>query len=76
MFNFNHERWLIIVAVVRGARLVTEESFKWAMQRKVFGKPLIEQPVIRFKLAKMISETESVQNWRMFFVFFFVNFFF
>ncbi|KAJ3219303.1 hypothetical protein HDU67_001922 [Dinochytrium kinnereticum] len=63
MFNFNHERWLIIVAVIRGARLVTEECFKWAQQRMVFGKPLIEQPVIRFKLAKMISEVEAVQNW-------------
>ncbi|ORY49046.1 acyl-CoA dehydrogenase NM domain-like protein [Rhizoclosmatium globosum] len=63
MFNFNHERWLIIAAVNRGSRLVTEESFKWAVQRKVFGKPLIEQPVIRFKLAKMISEVESIQNW-------------
>ncbi|KAJ3199408.1 hypothetical protein HDU82_000440 [Entophlyctis luteolus] len=63
MFNFNHERWLIIAAVIRGSRLVTEEAFKWAAQRKVFGKPLIEQPVIRFKLAKMIAEVESVQNW-------------
>ena len=30
-----------------------EETFKWAMQRKVFGKPLIEQPVIREKLAQL-----------------------
>ncbi|KAI9332198.1 acyl-CoA dehydrogenase/oxidase [Obelidium mucronatum] len=63
MYNFNHERWLIICAVNRGSRLVTEEAFKWAVQRKVFGKPLIEQPVIRFKLAKMVAEVEAVQNW-------------
>ncbi|KAJ3111544.1 hypothetical protein HDU96_005605 [Phlyctochytrium bullatum] len=63
MFNFNHERWLIIAAVIRGARLVTEECFKWAQQRYVFGKLLIEQPVIRFKLGKMLSEIEACQNW-------------
>lgn len=27
---------------------------KWATQRKVFGKRLIDQPVIRFKLARMV----------------------
>ncbi|KAJ3135200.1 hypothetical protein HK100_002971 [Physocladia obscura] len=63
MFNFNHERWVIIATVNRQSRHVTEEAFKWAVQRKVFGKPLIEQPVIRFKLAKMIAEIESVHNW-------------
>jgi alkylation response protein AidB-like acyl-CoA dehydrogenase len=60
---FEIERWYITVSVVRGCRLVIEECFKWANQRMVFGKPLISQPVIRFKLAKMIAETESVQGW-------------
>jgi alkylation response protein AidB-like acyl-CoA dehydrogenase len=36
---------------------------KWANQREVFGKKLIEQPVIRFKLAKMVSETEAIYSW-------------
>jgi len=45
------------------ARRITEESFKWAHQRKVFGKPLIEQPVIRQKLAFMISRVEAIGNW-------------
>lgn len=40
-----------------------EESFKWAMQRKVFGRPLIEQPVIREKLAFMVTKVECIQNW-------------
>ncbi len=45
------------------SRLVVEECFKWANQRKVFGKKLIEQPVIRQKLAHMISELESIHSW-------------
>eukprot|EP00232_Nephroselmis_pyriformis_P022197 CAMPEP_0182864474 /NCGR_PEP_ID=MMETSP0034_2-20130328/7186_1 /TAXON_ID=156128 /ORGANISM="Nephroselmis pyriformis, Strain CCMP717" /LENGTH=515 /DNA_ID=CAMNT_0024996729 /DNA_START=72 /DNA_END=1619 /DNA_ORIENTATION=+ len=63
MANFNHERWLIICGVNRATRLVVEECLKWAVQRKVFGKPLMSQPVIRGKLAGMISEMEGVQNW-------------
>lgn len=49
MSNFNHERWMIIAASIRMSRLVTEECIKWANQRKVFGKRLIDQPVIRQK---------------------------
>lgn len=63
MANFNHERWLIVVAVVRATRLVIEECFKWAIQRKVFGKSLIEQPVIRLKLARMVAALEPVNHW-------------
>lgn len=63
MYNFNHERWLIIAQVVRGSRLVVEECFKWANQRIVFNKKLLEQPVIRNKLANMIAQVEAVHNW-------------
>lgn len=63
MSNFNHERWGMAVAGNRHARLITEECIKWAAQRKVFGKSLLEQPVIRNKLAHMIGEVESVNAW-------------
>ncbi|KAI8920674.1 acyl-CoA dehydrogenase [Entophlyctis helioformis] len=63
MYNFNHERWVMCCAAIRFARLVVEECFKWANQRKVFGKSLLEQPVIRNKLAHMIAEVEAHQNW-------------
>ena len=63
MYNFNHERWGIVCMVNRFSRLVLEECFKWAHQRQIFGKKLIDQPVIREKLAFMVSEIEGVQNW-------------
>merc|ERR1719181_1914000 len=63
MYNFNHERWMIICYVMGGIRGVIEECFKWASQRKVFGQPLIKQPLIRWKLARMVSELESTQAW-------------
>jgi alkylation response protein AidB-like acyl-CoA dehydrogenase len=76
--NFNHERWMMACAVIRMSRLVTEECMKWSNQRLVFGKRLIEQPVIRQKykllfqsflaadccrLAKMIAHCEANQAW-------------
>jgi len=59
MSNFNHERWMICVVCISRARMATEETFKWAMQRKVFGNKLVEQPVIREKLAQMFAGVES-----------------
>lgn len=59
MSNFNHERWMICAVCAVRARVCTEEVFKWAMQRKVFGKQLVEQPVIREKLAQMFSGLEQ-----------------
>ncbi|OZJ03889.1 hypothetical protein BZG36_03959 [Bifiguratus adelaidae] len=63
MYNFNHERWAICCSVIRASRLIVEECFKWANQRKIFGKRLIDQPVIRAKLAHMIANVEAIQNW-------------
>ncbi|KAJ3000229.1 hypothetical protein HDV02_000142 [Globomyces sp. JEL0801] len=63
MANFNHERWCIIAGIVFACRKIVEECFKWSNQRMVFGKRLIDQPVIRNKLAHMVSKVEAVTNW-------------
>jgi len=49
MSNFNHERWMMSCLSIRQSRVVVEDCLKWANQRLVFGKALIEQPVIRQK---------------------------
>merc|ERR1719499_1069867 len=64
MANFNHERWMIAVQTLGAIRLVIEECLRWANQRRVFGKNLLAQPVIRNKLGHMISEVESVSAWQ------------
>lgn len=55
MYNFNHERWFIVAGMVSACRKVLEDCFLWAKQRIVFGKPLLNQPVIRNKLAHMVT---------------------
>ena len=62
MANFNKERWGMVAGGNRLSRLMVSECFKWAAQRDVFGKKLIEQPVIRQKLAAMAAEVESVHS--------------
>jgi alkylation response protein AidB-like acyl-CoA dehydrogenase len=49
MTNFNHERWMITTFSIRTSRMIVEDCLKWSNQRMVFGKRLIEQPVIRQK---------------------------
>ena len=36
-----------------------EEAFKYAHRRRTFGKPLVEHPVIRAKLADMVRQIDA-----------------
>jgi alkylation response protein AidB-like acyl-CoA dehydrogenase len=63
MFNFNHERWGMIVQGTRFARVCYEEAFKYAHKRATFGKRLIDHPVIRLKLANMARQIEATWAW-------------
>jgi len=61
MYNFNHERWLIVNNLIGQGRGALAETVMWAMQRTIFGKKLIDQPVIRNKLANAGCTLESTQ---------------
>lgn len=63
MFNFNHERWMIVQSLVGQARQALADTFMWAKQRKIFGKQLMDQPVIRNKLASAGAALESVHTF-------------
>jgi acyl-CoA dehydrogenase len=63
MTNFNGER-LGMAASANGFSMVCfEEALGWARQRKVFGKPLIEQQVIRHKLVDMAMRINATQAY-------------
>ena len=59
MSNFNRERTGICCVFLGRSRRIIEECFLWANQRKTFGKRLIDQPVIRYKLGNMVSHYNS-----------------
>ncbi|GAA5904104.1 hypothetical protein JCM8208_003448 [Rhodotorula glutinis] len=63
MSSFNGERAGIAIQATRFARICLEESIKHACRRETFGKPLIEHPVIRAKLASMAQRVEATHAW-------------
>ncbi|KAJ5520426.1 hypothetical protein N7463_000879 [Penicillium fimorum] len=63
MSNFNHERLFISFQSLRLARVCLEDSIGHAITREAFGKRLVDQAVVRFKLANMARETEALQAW-------------
>jgi len=63
MQNFNHERWMIVVGNLAACRMILQECILWANQRKVFGKPLITQPVIQNKISEMAAQIEAMTAW-------------
>eukprot|EP00760_Papus_ankaliazontas_P034218 PhM_4_TR7050/c0_g1_i1/m.84493 len=69
MHNFNHERFYVSILGGRMSRICVEESIKYALKRKAFGKTLSEQPVIRAKIAKMVRHVEQYHAWLEFVAF-------
>ncbi|KIE00885.1 acyl-CoA dehydrogenase, partial [Metarhizium majus ARSEF 297] len=63
MKNFNKERFLLTVGCNRKARSCLAMSFQYAMKRETFGKPLIENQVIRRKLSEMAHRIEAHWAW-------------
>lgn len=63
MTNFNHERLAIAVGVTRTARVALAAAFEYVLKREAFGKPLMDQPVVRHRLAKAGVLLESQWAW-------------
>ncbi|KAF2217315.1 hypothetical protein CERZMDRAFT_109065 [Cercospora zeae-maydis SCOH1-5] len=63
MTNFNHERLTIATLVAAQARVALAAAFEWVMKREAFGNPLINQAVVRHRLAKAGAELETLWAW-------------
>ena len=63
MANFNGERLYLCMVSSAFGRTAVAECYRWAIQRKAFGKRLIDQPVIRYKLAEMSAMVECLDSW-------------
>lgn len=63
MTNFNHERLTICIGATRQARVVLSAAFAYTLKREAFGKTLMEQPVVRHRLAKAGVLLESHWAW-------------
>lgn len=60
MTNFNHERLSIAISTTRLCRMALGSAFEYCLKREAFNKSLMEQPVVRHRLAICGAELESV----------------
>lgn len=63
MTNFNHERLSLSIGFTRAARVALSAAFEYCMQREAFGMTLMDQPVVRHRLAKCGALLESQWAW-------------
>lgn len=63
MTNFNHERISISVQVAQQSRVALSAAFAYCLKREAFGAPLMNQPVVRNRLARAGAELESLWTW-------------
>lgn len=63
MQNFNHERLTISMSVNRLSRVALSAAFEYCLKREAFGKTLMEQPVVRHRLAKCGADLEAHWAW-------------
>ncbi|PSS05270.1 acyl-CoA dehydrogenase/oxidase [Coniella lustricola] len=63
MTNFNHERLSIAIGATRQARVALSTAFAYVLKREAFGRPLMDQPVVRHRLAKAGALLESQWAW-------------
>ena len=63
MTNFNHERLTIAIGATRQARVALGSAFEYVMHREAFLRPLMEQAVVRNRLAKAGALLESQWAW-------------
>lgn len=69
MTNFNHERLTIAVTATRQARVALSAAFEYCLKREAFGKSLMDQPVVRHRLAKCGAPLEAQWAWLETFVY-------
>ncbi|KAF2003363.1 acyl-CoA dehydrogenase NM domain-like protein [Amniculicola lignicola CBS 123094] len=63
MTNFNHERLTIAIGATRTSRVALAAAMEYILKREAFGKPLVDQPVVRHRLAKCGAMLESQWAW-------------
>lgn len=58
MQQFEEERLWAVVSTVSGLQACVDETIEYTRQRNVFGKPILDNQVVHFKLAELQIEIE------------------
>ena len=63
MSNFSQERLGLAAGMNAYSQICIDEAVAWAKDRKTFGKPLIENQVIKHKLAEMSRKVNATKAY-------------
>ncbi|KAM5364611.1 hypothetical protein ACJZ2D_011392 [Fusarium nematophilum] len=61
--NFNHERLSLAISATIQSRKLLSTAFDYVMKREAFGKALIDQPIVRHRLATAGADLEAQWSW-------------
>ena len=62
MMQFQEERMWAIAACLKSHEKTIDETIDYTRQRKAFGKPLLDNQVIHFRLAELKTEVELLRS--------------
>jgi len=62
MLQFQKERLVSAIMAYRGAERIIQMTIEYCRERKTFGRPLIDNQWIHFKLAELITEVEHLRQ--------------
>lgn len=58
MLQFQEERLYAVASSLKPMDGMIQDCMEYTRQRKVFGKPIIENQVVQFRLAELQTEVE------------------
>jgi citronellyl-CoA dehydrogenase len=62
MVQFQEERLFAAASTLRGLENVIDATIAYARERKVFGKPLLDNQVVHFRFAELRTEVELLRS--------------
>jgi citronellyl-CoA dehydrogenase len=62
MQQFQEERLWGAASSLKGMEKIIDHTIEYTRQRKIFGKPILDNQVVHFKLAELKAEIESLRS--------------
>ncbi|XP_065053719.1 probable acyl-CoA dehydrogenase 6 [Rhopilema esculentum] len=62
MFQFQEERLFAAASTVLALERCINETAQYCSQRKIFGKPVLDNQVVHYRLAELMSEVELLRS--------------
>lgn len=61
MLQFQHERLAVVLGNIKAMDNVISDTIEYTQQRKAFGKSILDNQVVHFRLAELATEVESLR---------------